>query len=332
MKTTVTYADNTAVRDYDAVVYTDLAYADNYVPSPSDLTNYSINNTQTAYERHIYCLSPTPPRLGSLQDYIDRYLDEGYEIYFEWFMHFMEPRINAKADKYVRRFNLDDHFTGLKSACVCGIWEALTKYRTRREVPFIEFMQRIVSAHMIEYVREMRPGFSIPKASTFRMERNIMAAFNALGGTLDGATIAETAKQCGMSVETAERHIRLCMRAQNVVSFEDLESLGVSEDTENKLVTDSSPSPEQAYFSQLRADEVMSAYEQLEYRERDIVAGRLDFCMECYSVTQCDNRGFDRNGSKKPTFEELANSYGLRSADAAEDIFRKALGKMRDKL
>ncbi len=58
----------------------------------------------------------------------------------------------------------------------------------------------------------------------------------------------------------------------------------------------------------------------------------LDFCMKCYSVTLRDNRGLDRQGSKKPTFEELANSYGLRSADAAEDIYNKAVGKMRGML
>ena len=302
-------------------------------PRPADLTAYNENNVQTAYERHMYRLSPKPPVYSELQTYIELYLIYKHDAYFEWFLHYYEPTINRKVEKYIRNFCMDGHFTGLKSACVYGIWLALSGYSVDNETPFIVFMQRTVSAQMLEYVREMRHGLSVPKASTFRKQRKIMAEFNALGGQLDDSTVAEIAKRFNMSEETAERHIRLCLRAQNVVSMDDPDVYDEADDeARERLITGGYGDPEQAYFAELRADEVMSAYEQLDYRERDIVAARLDFCIKCYSVTQRDSSGLNRQGSKKPTFEELANSYGLRSADAAEDIYNKAVGKMRGML
>ena len=109
-----------------------------------------------------------------------------------------------------------------------------------------------------------------------------MAAFNTLGGILDDSTVLEIAKRFNMSKETAERHIRLCLRAQNVVSSDSPDFI---DDEGETFRTDGYHDPERMYFAGLRADEVMRAYEQLDYRERDIVAARLDFCMECYSVT-----------------------------------------------
>ena len=43
-------------------------------PRPADLTAYNENNVQTAYERHMYRLSPKPPVYSDLQTYIELYL------------------------------------------------------------------------------------------------------------------------------------------------------------------------------------------------------------------------------------------------------------------
>ena len=87
--------------------------------------------------------------------------------------------------------------------------------------------------------------------------------------------------------------------------------------------------PEFAFFAGRRSDMLFEAFGELEYRERDIVAARLDFCMECGQVLERDSNGLDRTKEKKPTFEDLANNYGLRSANAAEKIYYKAIEKLR---
>lgn len=62
----------------------------------------------------------------------------------------------------------------------------------------------------------------------------------------------------------------------------------------------------------------MAAFEALENVERDIVAGYTDFCKNCYG-----------NRHDKYTFQELAYRNGLRSAEAAENIYYRALDKLK---
>jgi len=54
--------------------------------------------------------------------------------------------------------------------------------------------------------------------------------------------------------------------------------------------------------------------------------------MECGQVIERDGNGLDRTKEKKPTFEDLANNYGLRSANAAEKKYYRAIERMRARI
>ena len=109
-------------------------------------TDYSKPNMQAAYERNMYRIIPHPPVFDDLQEYIERYMSEKDEQYFEWFLCRYEPIINRIVYSRLFRFGMDSsHFAGLKSACVCGtIWissgmtaatsisERMTAVRARR--------------------------------------------------------------------------------------------------------------------------------------------------------------------------------------------------------
>ena len=96
--------------------------------------------------------------------------------------------------------------------------------------------------------------------------------------------------------------------------------------------------PEELYLRIERAEEVMSAYEALNYRERAIVAEHLGFCRECYATYYYDETDFDLDGKpkrkprRKVPFIELAVEHGLASPDTADKTYRKALKKMRHAL
>ena len=57
---------------------------------------------------------------------------------------------------------------------------------------------------------------------------------------------------------------------------------------------------------------------------------RNSTCPQYRTFIERDSHGFDRRKEKKPTFEDLANDFGLRSANAAEDIYYGAIEKMRE--
>ena len=273
----------------------------------------------------MYHLVPPPPVFNDLQEYIERYVSEKDGRYFEWFLCRYEPIINRIVNSRLFRFGMDNsHFAGLKSACVCCIWETLIGYDISSGVPFVKAIQRPMQDQMLDYIRVMRPSLSVPKNSEYRTQRRIMAAFKALGGVLDDDTVAEISQKFGMGKKTVRKHIMLAIRAQDVASTDD--------DGQELLFANGLSEPETAFFRSMQFEEILRAYYSLDYRERYIVASRLDFCPECLTVTERDSHGLDRRKEKKPTFEDLANDFGLRSANAAEDIYYGAIEKMKSRI
>jgi hypothetical protein len=55
-------------------------------------------------ELYIYRLNPAPPRINDLQEYIELYLKEKDNTYFNWFMHYYEPTLNSTAMDTVQQY------------------------------------------------------------------------------------------------------------------------------------------------------------------------------------------------------------------------------------
>ena len=95
---------------------------------------------------------------------------------------------------------------------------------------------------------------------------------------------------------------------------------------------------EKLYFRIEKAEEVMAAFEALNYRERAIVADHLGFCRDCYATHYYDENDFDEDGNpkrkprRKVPFIELAAEHGLASPDTADKTYRRALGKMKKQI
>jgi len=91
-----------------------------------------------------------------------------------------------------------------------------------------------------------------------------------------------------------------------------------SEESREEIAYDSSAEPDKLFFKLERAEAVMEAFENLNYRERAMVSAHLGFCMECYSTQM-----------PKQAFIDIAIDHGLASPDTADKTYRKALQKMK---
>ena len=81
----------------------------------------------------------------------------------------------------------------------------------------------------------------------------------------------------------------------------------------------------------------MSAFEELNYRERAIVADHPGFCRDCYGTHYYGPEDIDKDGKpkrkpkRKVPFIEPAAEHGLASPDTEAKTCRRALEKMCQK-
>ena len=92
----------------------------------------------------------------------------------------------------------------------------------------------------------------------------------------------------------------------------------------NDLTCDYTFEPCQELLRQERSEAVFVALDGLSYREREVIRSHIGFCPDCHSMKSPKFRPH--------TFQEIAYKNELSSAEAEENIYRKGLDKMRDKL
>lgn len=266
-----------------------------------------------------YRLFPAPPR-KPLNEYIRLYLDEKDEKYLSWFLHYFEPQLNTKIAKLVQNYAMQGHFVDMKSAYITGLVKALNSYDVSRGVDFMQYKEYIVLLEILEYIRTMRSGVTVPSKHEFRQLRKIMLLFNNCGRKSDDETLEHIAKETETTVKTVKEMLAAGLRSEGMVPF--FKSYGDedSEQTAEDVTSDSSLSPEQEFFRIQTRVAVLSSYEELSPRQRYILAHHLGFCENCFKY------------KKKISFIEIAVNNGLSSAEAAEKAYKKALKELADKV
>lgn len=288
----------------------------------ADHTNYDVFGAELSAQLRMYQLQSAPPRKTSLQEYIDLYFEEKDDKYFAWFLHYYEPTLNRLARNRAKQFSMEDHFSGIKSACVYGIWLAVMSYDPAKGVPFLSYKDHFLQNEVHNYIRTMRPGFTVPTRSEYEILRKIMRQFYSIGGKLDDSTVVRVSNAVGLSEETIREYIRSGLRNQSMADFYAVES---DEDGNTSGAEDIVPDPffepvNIGFLLELRR-EMDPAYESLGYREKDIIANRLGFCRDCLG-----------NKKEKLTFEQMAEKYMYQSAEAMEQSYRRGLDKIILKL
>ena len=286
-------------------------------------------------ELYIYRLTPAPPKETDLQKYISNYRAQKDDKYISWFLHYYERTLNEKAMAIVQDYTMYGHFLDIKQAYVIGMMKALQDYDISRGVPFIVYKEYAAMREVHEYIRTMRTGFTVQSNDEYLRLRKAMALFREYDSKSDDATMEKIAEIIGTSKEDAAEIIRCGMQNMQFVEYYHQYADGDSEENREEVAHDSSSEPDKIFFSLERAEAVMTAFENLNYRERAMISAHLGFCMECYATHYYDKDDLDEDGkpTRKPITEEafvdIAIDHGLASPDTADKTYRKALGKMK---
>ena len=286
-------------------------------------------------ELYIYRLTPAPPKENDLQKYISNYLAQKEDKYISWFLHYYEHTLNEKAMAIVQDYAMYGHFLDIKQAYVIGLLKALQEYDPERGVPFIVYKEYSAMREVHEYIRSMRTGFTIQSYDEYLRLRKAMRLYREFGNKSDDATIEKIAEAIGTSKEDAAEIIRCGMQNMQFVDFYRQYADEDSEESREEVAHDSSSEPDKIFFNLERTEAVMTAFENLNYRERAMISAHLGFCMECYATHFYDENDLDEDGKpiRKPIPEEafidIAIDHGLASPDTADKTYRRALDKMK---
>ena len=286
----------------------------------------------------IYRLTPAPPKENDLQKYILNYLAQKDDKYISWFLHYYERTLNEKAMAIVQDYAMYGHFLDIKQAYVSGMLKALQEYDPKRGVPFIVYKEYAAMREVHEYIRTMRTGFTVQSYDEYLRLRKAMRLYREFGNKSDDATLEKIAEAIGKSKEDTTEIIRCGIQNMQFVDFYRQYADEDSEESREEVAHDSSSEPEKIFFNLERTEAVMTAFENLNYRERAMVSAHLGFCMECYATHYFDKDDLDEDGkpTRKPipeeAFVDIAIDHGLASPDTADKTYRKALGKMKKEL
>ena len=106
-----------------------------------------------------------------------------------------------------------------------------------------------------------------------------MRLFHEYGGKADDDTIKKVADNIGTSTEDAAEIIRCGMQNMQFVDYYRQYADEDSEKSREEVAHDGSSEPDKLFFKLEEAETVMSAFENLNYRERAMVSALLGFCM-----------------------------------------------------
>ncbi|MDO4208016.1 MAG: hypothetical protein Q4D15_10570, partial [Lachnospiraceae bacterium] len=161
---------------------------------------------------------------------------------------------------------------------------------------------------------------TVQSENAFRDLKKVMWLFNGSGRDGTEENLRRIAKIMGMKLETLKEILTGGLRNENQV-----DPYKTSEDEDagmmiDELIRDEHLDPERLFFLQRRWDIVMGAFEDLTVREKNVVASRCGFCENCYGT------------KKEMKYKEIATNNCLSSAEAAENIYKKAVKEMREKV
>lgn len=273
--------------------------------------------------------------MSNFQEYITLYLSEKDEKYLSWFLHYYEPRLNTVIMQTVQETAMQGHFADLKQAYIFGICKALQKYDISTGVPFLIFKEFYVKNEIDNYIRTMRQGYSVQSVDEYRTLKKAMALYAKYEYNFDEETITKIAAEIGKSIKDTKEIIRAGIDSTHYTDFYRRYADEDGESTAEDIPADRISNPERLFFKRWQTEALFDAYENLDYRERTMVADHLGFCTECYGIYEL---GKDENGKpvkllrKSKAYIDLAAEHTLSSPDTAFRIVNGAYEKMRKEL
>ena len=119
----------------------------------------------------MYELDYTPERLD-WNEYFVRYKESGEIKYFKEFLHFYEPYLDRKANRFISRYELEDYRAeDLNQIFVSVLWEELQIYDS--EMPLLQLIKYKIISAWNDYVRINCGNFKLDNRHQYAVLKKI---------------------------------------------------------------------------------------------------------------------------------------------------------------
>ena len=270
---------------------------------------------------HVYQLTPPPPELYTVNEYIVAAQTWHDLRFFAYFLHHIEPRLNGRVSNFLLREGLDkydpERFLDYKQNCVLAMLECLESYAPYKGAEFLTYAHHAIGNALIQ-CRMMEESGSFSSLDDYKRVRGIAWLHNETGKS-KGEIVSDYAQKEGCSEETAEQYLAVARLNRSQVSLYVTAQDEDGEETGEDVTRDDSWDYTAILWNGTQAIAVQAAFEKLTYREQRLLEERNAVCMTCGRVSPL---------SEHKTFEELAVMFEGSTASGAERAYRKAVEKL----
>ena len=270
---------------------------------------------------HVYQLTPPPPELYTVNEYIVAAQTWNDLRFFAYFLHHIEPRLNGRVTNFLLREGLDryapERFLDYKQSCVLAMLECLESYDPYKGAEFLTYTHHAIGNALIQ-CRMMEESGSFSSLDEYKRVRGIAWLYNE-SDKPKGEVVSEYTKKEGCSEETAEQYLTVARLNRSRVPLYVTAQDEDGEETGEDVTRDNSWDYAATLWNGTQAEAVQAAFEKLTYREQRLLEERNAICMTCGRVSPI---------SERKSFEELAVMFEGSTASGAERAYRRAVEKL----
>ena len=265
----------------------------------------------------MYELDYTPERL-EWNEYFVRYKESGEIKYFKEFLHFYEPYLDRKANRFITRYELEDYRAeDLKQIFVAVLWKELQTYNSN--MPLLQLIKYDVLSAWHDYVRINCGNFKLDNRHQYALLKKIAYLYYPKKGNDKPLSqiISEIAEETDLTEGSIENYLvavttfKPKYNADFYGSDEDEDYYSSAVDSaENNLDT------ERIYFKLSQQERLQNALAQLNKKDQLLIEYVYGICPQCL-----------KNKERK-SIRQVSLLLGL-TEDGAQKKLKSILNKLR---
>ena len=268
-------------------------------------------------ELRMYELEYVPERLD-WNEYFVRYKNTGEIKYFKEFLHFYEPFLDRKVNRFIKRYELENYRAeDLKQIFVAVLWKELQTYNSN--MPLLQLIKYDVLSAWHDYVRINCGNFKLDNRHQYALLKKIAYLYYPKKGNDKPLSqiISEIAEVMDLTEDSIENYLvavttfKPKYNADFYGSDEDDDYYSSAVDSaENYLDT------ERIYFKLSQQERLQNAIAQLNKKDRLLIEYVYGICPQCL-----------KNKERK-SIRQASLLLGL-TEDGAQKKLKAILNKLR---